>query len=113
MNLFRLPSSLISKLYSLCVRFWWGGGVIKQKMHWCSWENIRKSKSEEGLGFRDLGAFNKAMLDKQCWCLIQCPNSLAAKVIKGCYYPFTDLLKANSNKNGLFLWKSIFLGVGS
>ncbi|KAL5558120.1 hypothetical protein UlMin_034331 [Ulmus minor] len=36
MNLFRIPVSLIKELHRLCARFWWGGDVSKQKMHWCS-----------------------------------------------------------------------------
>ncbi|KAK0585538.1 hypothetical protein LWI29_030060 [Acer saccharum] len=57
MNLFRLPVSLISKLHSLCARFWWGGSDSNRKLHWCTWENLCKPRCEGGLGFHDLGLF--------------------------------------------------------
>ncbi|KAK2663279.1 hypothetical protein Ddye_001853 [Dipteronia dyeriana] len=42
-------------------------------------ERLCKAKSMGGLGFRDIGAFNKAMLAKQCWRLHNNPCSLVAK----------------------------------
>ncbi|KAK1567252.1 hypothetical protein Q3G72_009871 [Acer saccharum] len=73
-------------------------------MHWCSWKNLCKPKSEGGLRFRDLGAFNKVMLAKQCWRLIRFPESLAARVIKDCYFRSSSFLSAKSGY-GSFLWK--------
>ncbi|KAL5562808.1 hypothetical protein UlMin_032555 [Ulmus minor] len=40
MNLFKIPISLVKELHRLCARFWWGGDVSKQKMHWCPWEQL-------------------------------------------------------------------------
>jgi hypothetical protein len=45
------------------------------------------AKDQGGLGFWDLICFNKALLAKQCWRLLQFPNSLAANIIKAKYYP--------------------------
>lgn len=36
MNLFRISGLLLSVIHCLCVRFWWGRGGKKRKMHWCS-----------------------------------------------------------------------------
>jgi hypothetical protein len=44
------------------------------------------AKSEGGLGFRDLDMFNKALLAKQGWRLLQNPDSLTAKIFQAKYY---------------------------
>ena len=110
MNLFRLPKTLISELHKISARFWWGGSASIRKLHWFTWENLCKPKWEGGLGFCDLGAFNQAMLAKQCWRIIHNPNSLISRVLKGCYFSDTSFLDAKSNMVGSFLWKSLVWG---
>jgi hypothetical protein len=46
------------------------------------------------MGFRDFTLYNQAMLGKQGWRLLMRPNLLCAKVLKGKYYPNSDLLSA-------------------
>jgi hypothetical protein len=39
------------------------------------------------LGFRDISAFNEALLAKQGWRLMTNPDSLISKVLKAKYFP--------------------------
>ncbi|KAK2651128.1 hypothetical protein Ddye_018617 [Dipteronia dyeriana] len=94
MSLFRLPKVLIDDLHRLSARFWWGSDDEKRRIHWCSWKFLCQSKDFGVLRFRDLSIFNKAMLAKQCWRLLIRLNSLAAKVLKYCYYPDSSILQA-------------------
>lgn len=36
-----------------------------RRIHWLRWRKLCKQKSESGLGFKDLYAFNLALLAKQ------------------------------------------------
>ncbi|KAK3230327.1 hypothetical protein Dsin_002208 [Dipteronia sinensis] len=54
--------------------------------------------------------FNKAMLAKQCWRLFFRLNSLAAKVLKECYYPQSSVLQAECGATSSFLWRSFVWG---
>jgi hypothetical protein len=47
-------------------------------------------KLQGGIGFRDLRLFNLAMLGKQGWRLIENPDSLCARVLKGRYFNGVD-----------------------
>ena len=64
-------------------------------------------KEEGGLGFRDLKAFNLALLAKQGWHLQMNNNSLVHRVLKARYFPNTDFLHAKLGIKPLFAWRSI------
>jgi len=45
--------------------FWWGHGKTTQRgIHWMNWEKLSAQKMHGGMGFKDLSAFNLAMLGK-------------------------------------------------
>jgi hypothetical protein len=65
------------------------------------------------MGFRDLHAFNLAMLAKQTWRLITNPDSLCAQVPRAKYYPNGDILKAGPKNGSSFTWQSILAGLST
>ena len=70
-----------------------------------------KSKLDGGMGFRNLQAFNLAMLAKQGCRLISNPNSLVAQIYKVRYYPHGDVFKAKLGSSPSYTWRSIFNGL--
>ncbi|KAK3187995.1 hypothetical protein Dsin_027556 [Dipteronia sinensis] len=112
MSMFRLPKSLISEIHRLCARFWWGGSMEKRKMHWCKWRKLCTRKDEGGLGFKNLETFNRALLAKQGWRILKNPDSLVARVLKGCYFSRGGFMDASKKDSYSFVWKSIIWGKG-
>ncbi|KAL5555846.1 hypothetical protein UlMin_038082 [Ulmus minor] len=110
MNMFKLPISLIKELHRLCARFWWGRDISKQKIHWCTWEQLCVHKKNGGMGFRDLRLFNKAILAKQAWRIHTQPSSLVARVLQGFYFTNSSFLQVKKSNATSFVWRSILWG---
>ena len=61
------------------------------------------SKKDRGMGFRDLRAFNLAILAR----LLHDTNSLVYQCFKARYFPRSHFLEAKESPNCSFVWKSI------
>ena len=91
----------------MCAKFWWGQVGNERKIHWKRWKKLTLSKREVGMGFRDLRAFNLAMLTKQGWRLLHDNNSLVFQCLKARYFSRTSLFADKESPNCSFVWKSI------
>ena len=110
MSVFKIPTTLCDNLQSLIARFWWNGGSDDRKIHWIRWEKLTKAKLKGGMGFRDMSAFNKALIAKQGWRILTSPASLMARVLKAKYFPNSSFLDVNIGHNVSYVWRSIVWG---
>ncbi|GAU33843.1 hypothetical protein TSUD_393510 [Trifolium subterraneum] len=112
MSMFILPASLIDDIEKMINDFWWRGGNNNNNnnkgIHWLAWDRLACPKAHGGLGFRNFEAFNKAMVAKQAWNIVQNPNSLVAKLIKARYFPHSSLFEAPLGYNPSFAWRSMW-----
>jgi hypothetical protein len=111
MSCFDLTKTLCDEISTMICRYWWAQQEKENKVHWLSWETLTKPKSDGGLGFRDLYAFNVAMLARQVWRLLDNPNSLCGRVLKARYFPNTSILEAVPMSGISYTWRSILKGV--
>jgi hypothetical protein len=108
MSIFQLPATLINTIEKMINSFWWGHGRANQRgINWLSWEKLSMHKTNGGMGFKDLTAFNLAMLGKQGWKLLTEPNSLVSRLFKARYFPNNTYLTANIGHNPSYVWRSI------
>ncbi|XP_010451797.1 PREDICTED: uncharacterized protein LOC104733977 [Camelina sativa] len=110
MSCFRLSKNLCRKLTSAMCKFWWSNCQGKRKIAWIAWKKLCKSKSEGGLGFKDLGDFNQALLAKQAWRILNNPGSLVSRFYKSRYFKRTSFLECGTGSRPSYAWRSILHG---
>ncbi|KAK9088665.1 hypothetical protein Scep_027747 [Stephania cephalantha] len=64
-----------------------------QKSFWLSWDKLVQPKAIGGLGFRNFGRMNVALLAKQFWRIMRSPESLLAKCLQAKYVKGSNLLE--------------------
>jgi ribonuclease HI len=60
------------------------------------------------MGFRDLHAFNLAMIAKQGWNILTKPHTLVAKLYKARYFPNSTLFDSKIGHNPSYAWRGIW-----
>ena len=68
-----------------------------------NWEKLSTPKIHGGMGFKDLFAFNLAMLGKQGWKFITEPDSLVARNFKARYFLSASYLTATVGHNPIYI----------
>ncbi|XP_019186532.1 PREDICTED: uncharacterized protein LOC109181235 [Ipomoea nil] len=106
MSIFLLPETVCQSIERTMNKFWWGSGRDRG-IHWKAWDMLCVPKKYGGLSFKELRAFNLAMLGKQAWRFLTNPGSLATRIYKARYYPTTGFVDATIGRCLSFCWRSI------
>ncbi|ONI05713.1 hypothetical protein PRUPE_5G020600 [Prunus persica] len=96
MGVFQLPQALYQDLSIMIALYWW--------------EKLCIPKCFGGLGFQIFEAFNKAMVAKQAWRLLENPDSLVSRIMKARYFPAGDFLLAKVGNCPSLVWRGIVWG---
>ncbi|CAA7055612.1 unnamed protein product [Microthlaspi erraticum] len=107
MMCFKLPKTTYDQITSALAEFWWRSNSKGNGMHWKTWKALCKPKEEGGLDFRDLEAYNLALLGKQMWRMMTRKDTLMARIFRGKYFPKSDPLQASLGSNPSYAWSSI------
>jgi len=104
MSIFQLTTTLIDTIEKMMNSFWWGHGRTTQRgINWMSWERLSVAKVHGGMGFKDLSAFNLAMLGKHGWKFLTEPDSIVSRIFKARYFPSCNYLMTQIGHNLRFI----------
>lgn len=106
MSAFLLSTSPCEEIEIMLNSYWWG--AKERDIRWMSWKKLARRKEEGGMGFRNLHAFNLAMLRKHGWKFISNPNVMVTRFIKAKYFPNCEFLDSNVGHNPSYVWHSIW-----
>ena len=81
-----------------------------KSMAWVRWEIMTTSKYKGGMGFKDFQLFNKALLYKLSWRIMQNSNAFCVQLLRGKYFPSGNFMDAVKGANSSWIWKSIIAG---
>ncbi|XP_021803280.1 uncharacterized protein LOC110747404 [Prunus avium] len=112
MSCFQLPVSICKEIQNLIAQFWWTHRGRDKGIHWLKWEELCKAKKNGGLGFRDIQAFNQAMLAKLAWKIHTEPHSLIAQLLRAKYCTRKSVLEVYAGQGSSYLWRSVIWGRG-
>jgi hypothetical protein len=108
MSIFTIPSSLCDEIEKMMNSFWWGhSGARNKGIHWMSWDKLSLHKNDGGMGFKNLTAFNLALLGKQGWRIMSNPDILISQLYKAKYFPDCEFFDSKVGHNPSFVWRSI------
>lgn len=110
MSSFKIPKSLCKRIQSILTRFWWDSAPDKRKMAWVSWDRMATPKCVGGLGFKDLELFNDSLLAKLGWRILNNPDALLSRVLKGKYFSECSFLESTPKQASSHGWTGIMAG---
>ena len=109
MSIFKIPQALCDSINSIVANYWWGQSKDEKKIHWTNWKKLCTNKERGAVRFRDIQAFNLAMLAKQTWHLIHNTRSLFYRVYKSKYFPNCSFMDAEMGNNPSYVWRSLLV----
>lgn len=107
MSCFKLPACVCDDIKFLHFNFWRNSNFKFKRFEMSKLGYDVCCKKEGGLGFRDLQAFNLALLAKKGWSIINNPDSLLARVLKAKYFPNSSFWATSRPGWASIIWKSI------
>lgn len=102
-----LPSSTCQAIDRVAWTFLWNSNPKKKRIHLVNWETVTRSKDFGGLGIKTTRENNIALMEKNCWDLIQGLDNLWVKVLTSKYLQRGSLFDHIPPSITSPLWKGI------
>jgi hypothetical protein len=112
LNIFPMPSIVVSKITSLCRNFLWSGNPQSNKSALVAWKQVCLPLNEGGLGILDIAAKNKCFLARQLWNIHLKSDSFWIRWVHQFYLTHGTIWSSRAHKSSSPLWKKGFRFLG-
>lgn len=92
-----IHKSVLQKIQSRCVQFFWGKPG-KKSICFAKWDSLTCDKMEGSLGLRDLQTLNESLILKNVWKLISKESKLLPLTLAAKYHPGTNFWQATQSR---------------
>ncbi|GFS35290.1 hypothetical protein Acr_00g0038900 [Actinidia rufa] len=104
-----IPTGIRERLIRMCRNFLWGGKCFVSKKPLVAWDSICLPKMEGGLGFKNLEAWNLALLSKNLWNIQAKKDTLWIRWVHQHYLQNTSIWEYTGNKRDSAMMKQMLL----
>lgn len=81
----KIPNKVKVEIVKLHRNYLWHSAKERKGVDWISWKTVCKSKEQGGLGIKERGAFNKALLTKWLWIFIMEESAILKHILEAKY----------------------------
>ncbi|XP_026459211.1 uncharacterized protein LOC113359854 [Papaver somniferum] len=111
MVVFPMPKKVTDRIDSIQRRFFWNKDTNGRKWFPKSWNVVSSPKHIGGLNIRKVVEFNKALLTKLAWRLVNEHDALWVQIMAHKYFPDFNPLSDAISSNGSRIWRGICHGL--
>ncbi|GFS37912.1 hypothetical protein Acr_00g0054780 [Actinidia rufa] len=104
-----IPTGIRERLTRMCRNFLWGGKCLVSKKALVAWDSICRPKMEGVLGFKNLEAWNLALLAKNLWNIQDKKDSLWVRWVHQYYLQNTSIWEYTRKKQDSAMLKKVLL----
>ncbi|GJZ84463.1 RNA-directed DNA polymerase, eukaryota, reverse transcriptase zinc-binding domain protein [Tanacetum coccineum] len=106
-SVFLLPKTVIKDINRILKNFLWNQGELSKGKAKVAWKNVCKPKTVGGLGIKELEVWNKCMIIKHLWNIVNNKNSLWVKWVNTVKLKGRSIWAINEDVNDSWGWKNI------
>ncbi|VFQ62431.1 unnamed protein product [Cuscuta campestris] len=104
-RIFIIPGRVMKKVQALCRNYLWGVADHYKRVPLVNWEDTCKPKGNGGLRFRNLNAWNKALVMKLNWDIANKKDNLWVRWIHSRYIKGMEFWNYNPKQDTCYYWK--------
>ncbi|XP_074277763.1 uncharacterized protein LOC141601387 [Silene latifolia] len=105
--IFIIPKGIISRIEATCRNFPWDSSTDYMRVPMVAWEKICRPKEEGGLGLKDQGIMNKAMIGRLVHWITVKKDSIWVKWVQKNYLKGRDWLDYTPSTSSSWVWRRI------
>ncbi|KAL2929883.1 LINE-1 retrotransposable element ORF2 protein, partial [Bienertia sinuspersici] len=106
-QVFVLPTKVLKDIEKVCRAYLWNGEWYSEAPGYVAWKNVCTRKKAGGLGFRNIHAWNTAIMTKHVWALARKQDNLWVRWIHAVYLKDNDWWDYKPPQDCSWYWKKI------